>query len=160
MKNFKYKITIIALFLYHLEYAQTMESIKSADTVYIYFDHSDFQKAKNPNVNSDKLLEEIKIYEIRVDSINFINFSERKYKDFDEYERKNELERKIISKKKLKQEKNAIIDINFIKKYGLEEVYFAIYYKKIFLIDSKEIFKRKVILKEVVFGLASYSFEE
>lgn len=160
MKNFKYKLVLIALFVFNFEYAQTIENIKNKDIIYLYFDYSDFQKVKEPDVNTLKIFEENKIYEIKLDSLNFINFSNRKYKDFDQYEKRKELERKTISKRKLKQLKSAIIDINFIKKYGLKDVYFAIHNKKIFLIDCKDISKRKVVLKEVVFGLVSYYFEE
>ncbi len=160
MKSFRIKIIVIVLFIFQFEYAQTLEKIKSVDTVYIYFDHSDFQKMKKPDENSFKILEEARIYEIRFDSINYINLSERKYKDFDHVEMGKKMGKKIVLRKQLKEMKDSIIDINFIKKYGLKEVYFTIHNKRIFLIDSKEISKQKAIVKEVAFGLVSYTFEE
>ncbi|VXC11311.1 conserved hypothetical protein [Flavobacterium sp. 9AF] len=141
-------------------YCQSLESIKKADTIYIYFDHSEFQNLKGPDINSIKILEEKRNYEIKFDNSNYVNFKEAKYLDFDRVEEKKVSDIKIKKKNFLRKNKHIIIDINFIKKYGLKMVFFLIYYKKIYLIDKKEITKNNVILKEVALHRYSYSFEE
>lgn len=70
------------------------------------------------------------------------------------------MERKYVKKSFLKENKNLIIDINFIKKYGLYNVYFLIFNKKKYLIDIHDFKRNKVLLKEIVFGYVSYTAEE
>lgn len=159
MKN-EFKIIFYLIILStKLGFSQKIEDIKRADTIYIYFDHSEFQNIKNADINSFKILEEKKNYEIKFDDNNYVFFSERKFLDLDRAEIKKEADIKVEKKKFLKKNKNIIININFIKKHGLEKVFFMIYYKKVYLIDQKEMTKKKVILKEVALDHYSYSFE-
>ena len=158
----KKKLLIILLIIltYKFGYSQNWDSIKKSNTVYIYFDHSEFQKVKEPDLNYEKFFGEIRQYEIKFDDENFINISDRKFYDFDSIDLNNEMERKYVKKSFLKENKNLIIDINFIKKYGLYNVYFLIFNKKKYLIDIQDFKRNKVLLKEIVFGYVSYTAEE
>ena len=142
---------------YCVSYSQTLESIKNADTIYIYFDHGEFQKVKTPYINSNDILEESKIYEIKFDEKNYVNFSERKYFNYDDADAKKEMEKIIVKPSFLKENKDFIIDIEFIKKYGLEKVFYLIQHKGVYLIDKRDIKKKKVVLKRVAFSHCSYS---
>lgn len=153
----KIKFIVILFFSFSFNYSQTLESITKTDTVYIFFNHIEFQQEKMADINRKKTLKEVRNYEIKFDEKNFINFSERKYLDFDSIEFDKQMDKKTVKKSFLKKNKNIIIDINFIKKYGLKEVYFLIQNKKKYLIDSKEIKYKKLILKEVTFGNVSYT---
>ena len=159
MKNQIKIIFYLIVITVKLGFSQKVENIKKADTVYVYFNHGEFQELKEPNINSIKILEEKRNYEIKIDSANYVNFTEAKYLDFDRFEKKRESDIKVKKKCFLKKNKNIIIDIDFIKKHGLKKVFFMICYKKIYLIDKKEKTKRNVILKEVGLHRYSYSFE-
>lgn len=156
----KIKFIIILFFSFSFNYSQTLESIIETDTVYILFNHKEFQQEKMADINRKKTLKEVRNYEIKFDEKNFINLSERKYLDFDSLEFGKLMDKKTVKKSFLKKNKNIIIDINFIKKYGLKEVYFLIQNKNKYLIDSKEIKCKNLILKEVTFGSVSYTPSE
>ena len=141
---------------YCVSYSQTLESIKNADTIYIYFDHGDFQEIKKPITGSNNYFEEIRDYEIKFDEKNYIKLTEAKYLNFDRLELKKESDIKIAKKSFLRQNKDKIIDINFIKKHGLEKIFYIMSPLKIYLIDKKEIKRNKIVLKEV--GLYKYSY--
>ena len=161
MKKIVNQISIIfCLLFFKLNYSQNWDSIKKSNNVYIYFDHGEYQKIKDADLNYMKLFEETKVYELRFNEDNYVNFSERKYSDYDNVELKKEMERKFVKKNFLSQNKDIIIDINFIKKYGLEKVYFLILNKKKYMIDINDFKKNKILLKEVVFGFVSYLSEE
>lgn len=148
------------MFNFGYNYSQTLESIKKLDTIYIYFDNGDFQKIKKADINNKKIFKEVRNYEIKFDDENFVNFSERKYLDFESIEFNKEMNKKTVKKSFLKKNKDKIIDINFIKKYGLKEVYFLIKTKSNYLIDTNEIKCNKILLKEVTFGVVSYTETE
>ena len=149
-------ITLILLF-FNFNYSQNWDSIKKSSIVYIYFDHGEYQKIKDADVNNK--LGEFKRYEIKFDDNNYVDISDRAFYDFDSIEANEKMERKWVKKSFLKKNKNLIIDINFIKKYGLEKVYFLIDTKKKYLIDKKEIIRNKSLLKDVTFGYSSYSYQ-
>ena len=149
-------ITLMLLF-FNFNYSQNWDSIKKSSIVYIYFDHGEFQKIKDADVNNR--LGEFKRYEIKFDDNNYLDISDRAYYDYDSIEANEKMERKWVKKSFLKKNKNLIIDINFIKKYGLEKVYFLIDTKKKYLIDKKEIIRNKILLKDVTFGYSSYSYQ-
>lgn len=149
-------ITLMLLF-FNFNYSQNWDSIKKSSIVYIYFDHGEFQKIKDADVNNR--LGEFKRYEIKFDDNNYLDISDRAYYDYDSIEANEKMERKWVKKSFLKKNKNLIIDINFIKKYGLEKVYFLIDTKKKYLIDKKEIIRNKILLKNVTFGYSSYSYQ-
>lgn len=153
-------LNILILFLLSFSLignAQNFEKIKKSDIVYITFDHGEFQKVKTPYINSNDILEESKIYEIKFDEKNYVNFSERKYFNYDDADAKKEMEKIIVKPSFLKENKDFIIDIEFIKKYGLEKVFYLIQHKGVYLIDKRDIKKKKVILKRVAFSHCSYS---
>ena len=89
MKTYiKIFFAIICMFNFGYNYSQTLESIKKSDTVYIYFDNGNFQKIKNADINN----------EIKFDDENFVNFSERKYLDFESIEFNKEMSNKTVKK--------------------------------------------------------------
>ena len=161
MKN---KTSTILLYLvlitFKFGFSQKIENMKQVDTVYVYFDHGEFQNVK-PGINSIKVFEEKRNYEIKFDNSNYVNFTEAKYLDFDRVEAKKESDIKIEKKSFLRKNKDIIVDIKFIKKYGLEKVFFSVICcKKIYLIDTKEITSKNITLKEVSLHRYSYSFQE
>ena len=137
-----------------------MDRIIDSDTIYIYFESSEIQSIKVANKHDLDPLKDIKNYEIKFDKENFINISERKYLDLDRLDINKVSEKKIVSKKFLKENKDIIINIKFIKKMGLKEIYFKTYGKVLYLIDKDEIKCGKLLLKEVVYGRVSYIFNE
>ncbi len=151
---------ILILFFSTFTFSQTISDLTKTDTIYIYFKEGVNQKKKEANRNSYDVLEEKCNYEIKFDSRNFINLSERKYLDLDKYDSKIKSDKKFVKKSFLRKNKNFIIDINFIKKYGLEQTYFLIQTKNIYLIDSSEANYNKILLKEVSFGEVSYTAQE
>lgn len=153
-------LILLILLVFNVNYSQDWDSIVKSDRVYIYINHGEYQKVKEPDINNIKLFDEIKNYEIRFNEENYINFSDRKYLDYDNAVLKKEMERKYVRKNFLNKNKDIIIDINFIKKYGLEKVYFLILYKKKYIIDVMEFKRNKILIKETTFGFVSYSSEE
>ncbi|BCY27479.1 hypothetical protein [Flavobacterium okayamense] len=151
---------ILILFFSTFTFGQTITDITKRDTIYIYFKEGVNQKKKEANKNSYSVLEEKCNYEFKFDNRNFINLSERKYLDLDKYDSKIKSDIKSVKKSFLRRNKDIIIDLNFIKKYGLEQTYFLIRTKKIYLIDSSETNCNKILLKEVAFGRVSYSAQE
>ena len=141
-------------------FCQKMDRIIDSDTIYIYFESSEIQSIKVANKHDLDPLKDIKNYEIKFDKENFINISERKYLDLDRLDINKVSEKKIVSKKFLKENKDIIINIKFIKKMGLKEIYFKTYGKVLYLIDKDEIKCGKLLLKEVVYGRVSYIFNE
>lgn len=137
-----------------------MDRIIDSDTIYIYFESSEIQSIKVANKYDLDPLKDIKNYEIKFDKENFINISERKYLDLDRLDINKVSEKKIVSKKFLEENKDIIINIEFIKKMGLKEIYFKTYGKVLYLIDKDEIKCGKLLLKEVVYGRVSYIFNE
>ena len=137
-----------------------MDRIIDSDTIYIYFESSEIQSIKVANKHDLDPLKDIKNYEIKFDKENFINISERKYLDLDRLDINKVSEKKIVSKKILEENKDIIINIEFIKKMGLKEIYFKTYGKVLYLIDKDEIKCGKLLLKEVVYGRVSYIFNE
>ena len=137
-----------------------MDRIIDSDTIYIYFESSEIQSIKVANKHDLDPLKDIKNYEIKFDKENFINISERKYLDLDRLDINKVSEKKIVSKKFLEENKDIIINIEFIKKMGLKEIYFKTYGKVLYLIDKDEIKCGKLLLKEVVYGRVSYIFNE
>ena len=153
-------LILLILLVFNVNYSQDWDSIVKSDKVYIFFNHGEYQKVKEPDINNIKLFDEIKNYEIRFNEENYINFSDRKYLDYDNAVLKKEMERKYVRKNFLNKNKDIIIDINFIKKNGLEKVYFLILYKKKYIIDVMEFKRNKILIKETTFGFVSYSSEE
>ena len=151
---------ILILFFSTFTFGQTITNITKRDTIYFYFKEGVNQKKKEANKNSYSVLEEKYNYEIKFDNRNFINLSERKYLDLDKFDSKIKSDIKSVKKSFLIRNKDIIIDLNFIKKYGLEQTYFLIRTKKIYLIDSSKTNCNKILLKEVAFGRVSYSAQE
>ncbi|MCA0350238.1 MAG: hypothetical protein LCH35_13375 [Bacteroidetes bacterium] len=140
-------LTILAYLLFNLSFSQTLETIKSSDTLYIYFDYGKYQDIFLEENITDVL--KSKIYRFSPDSYNNIFLKTGKYLDYDNYDNKREATKMVVDKCFLKEKKNQILDINFFIKNGFRETFFLIYKKKLFLIDKKDIFKNKLILKEM-----------
>jgi hypothetical protein len=144
-------IFFLIFFLSHFFYGQTLQSIKEIDTIFIYFDHGKYQKKieiKNSKINSEYTKNMI-FYKFKIDEINEIKFVYNDYKDFDSYEKGLKTDVKIVKKKFLKHNKDKILSIDFFLKNGFRKTVLEIYNKKFYIIDSKEIKGRKVVLREV-----------
>jgi hypothetical protein len=131
-------------------YCQSLESIKTADTIYIYFDKACKNTNKYPNGN--KKLEFYKnymIYEFNPNPLSIILFTSNTYKDFDDLERGIKNDERIERKSFLKKNKNIILDIDFFAENGFKETFFALFKKIIYIIDKDDMKGRKIKVKQV-----------
>ena len=149
MKN---TLIIIFLFIKFSCLSQDIESIKKLDTVYIYFNHMKYEKYSNIGGTSNKNKMTTYLYQFYFDTYNYVYFISRNYNDFDDFEKGIKTDIKKVKKKFLRKNKEKILDINFFLRNGFLETFNALYVprKVIYLIDSKEIKGRYVILKEII----------
>lgn len=159
----KIKIIILFLIFYLPSFSQNLESIKNLDTVYIYFNYGKYEtKSKFTHSKEEKnFFKNMLTYEFSLDFYNTVNFRYNDYKDFDAYEKGIKVDVKMVKKRFLRKNKEKILDINFFLKEGFLKTFNALYVPKkvIYLIDSKEIKGRNVILKEVTMDAPSFTPE-
>ena len=148
------KTILFFLFISISSFSQNLESIKDLDTVYIYFNYGKYEKyghiKKKENI-SNKFRENYTTYAFSLDNYNIIYFYYNDYKDFDDYEKGIKADVKKVKKKFLKKNKEKILGIDFFINNGFDKVFSILYttQKKIYIIDSDEIKKRNIVLREV-----------
>lgn len=154
-------LIIIFLFIKTSCFSQDIESIKKLDTVYIYFNHMKYEKYSNIGGTSNKRTIDSYVYQFYLNNDYCVNFISTNYKDFDDLEKGIKTDVKTVKKKFLRKNKEKILDINFFIKNGFLETFNAIYvpHKVIYLIDSREINGRKVLLKEVLMSAPNFTPE-
>jgi len=138
-------------------FSQTLESIKKIDTIYIYFDYGNHQEKvcfKDLKIVSEYYYNTF-YFKFKIDHNNF-KFVYSDYKDFDSFNKGIKMDVKVVRKKFLKQKKDKILDIDFFLENGFRETVMAIYSKKFYIIDSKEIKGRKIVLREVYADFSYY----
>ena len=135
---------------YCVSYSQTLESIKNADTLYIYFDkeHKNTVKYHNANKHID-FYKNFIAYEFNPHPSSIIHFNSNTYKDYDNLEKDIKNDERIEKKSFLKKNKDIILDYAFFERYGFKETFFEIYKKTVYLIDKEEIKGRKIKVKQV-----------
>jgi hypothetical protein len=140
----------IIFFFKNTIYCQSLESIKTADTIYIYFDKEskDVIKYSNANKHIEFYKNQI-IYEFNPSSLNTIFLISNTYKNSDDVEKGIKNDERIEKKSFLKKNKNIILDIDFFTKYGFKETFFALFKKIIYIIDKDDMKGRKIKVKQV-----------
>lgn len=142
-------------------FSQDLESIKKSDTIYIYFNHGKHEKYSNIGGTLDEKKIITYLYQYYLDKENFINFISRNYRDFDDLLIGKKTDVKTVRKNFLRKNKEKILDIDFFINNGFDKVFSILYttQKKIYIIDSKEIKGRNVILKEVTMDAPNFTPE-
>jgi len=155
------KTILFFLFISISSFSQNLESIKKSDTVYIYFNYGKYEKYSNIGGTLDEKKIITYLYQYYLDKENFINFTSRNYRDFDDLLAGKKTDVKTVRKKFLRKNKEKILDINFFLKNGFLETFNALYIPKkvIYLIDSKEIKGRNITLKEVTMDASNFTPE-
>ena len=145
---------LFLLFAYTISFSQDLESIRKLDTIYVYFNYGKYEKyGKKENLNiKSEFLKDNATYAYSLDDFNTIYFFYKKYNGFDDFEKGIKTDVKKVKKKFLRKNKEKILDIHFFLRNGFSETFNALYVprKVIYLIDSKEIKGRYVILKEII----------
>lgn len=134
----------LLFFFTQIHFSQNIEKLKRSDTIYVYFDnnthdhihHKDLSKFKNLHYD---------IYFFQIDSLNSIEFTHH-------YRIANE--RRYVRKSFLKNNKDVVVNLSFMKKVGkLQSINFLFdksgRKKKIYLIEKSEIGCFRILLKEV-----------
>lgn len=141
-------ILILTILLSKTFYAQTLESINNSDSLYIYFDYGKHQEIFHTGNNNNDILE-TKIYKFDINPNNIIFFVSGLYLDYDKFDKKIKANSREENRCFMKKNKSIILDINFFIKNGFKETFFLIREKKLFLIDKKEITRKKIRVKEI-----------
>ncbi|MFL9838703.1 hypothetical protein ABS768_14420 [Flavobacterium sp. ST-75] len=145
----KIAILIIAFFCSSIIYSQDIESLKNHDTIYLVLKHSierevqDF-KTFTFSASGNNSLFEFNFRE-KADKHKIVNITtELKHKPIKVCNKKNQF---------IEENKKNIIDISLIEKYGTNKLFNEILQvnklnKVFYVIDEKELKKRKIHLKK------------
>ena len=130
-------------------FGQIPDNVKKKDTVYFFFDHGKFQSCLycNSEINVQRKTREH--YNYIVSSNEWFTFI---YKEYADLEGSTLTDVRILNKSFLKKRCDEIITIDEIIKYGMLEITRAFINKIIYVIDSKEIKKNKIIARKVWFN--------
>ena len=154
---------VLVLLFFQFGFSQNLTILKNSDTIFILFDNSKYETETNYKTkeSTKDYFKNKKIYTFSLDSDNTIDFRFNDYKNIEDYEKGIKTDVKTVRKRFLKKNKEKILDINFFIKNGFLETFNAIYvpHKVIYLIDSKEIKGRNVILKEVTISAPNFTPE-
>lgn len=133
--------------------SENLKEINQWSTIYIKFDATCLQRKV---INNDKYGEIITYY-FELSKNKYIFLRHSTYKDFDAFDKKEKMTIKTLSNNDIENIK--VIDLDFILDNGLQETYFTIRDKNIFLIDESEELDNEdeFLVYEVVLG-SSYDF--
>ncbi|MFD2603698.1 hypothetical protein [Flavobacterium suzhouense] len=149
--------TFFILFLSFNLYSQNIDYLKSQDTLYLLLEESD----ADLNLKKDNI--DFRVYGNGFDNtyrfiddqkrmISFITFNSNQIPGKDNLE--------VKRKDFLKKNKDKIIDFYFIAKHGLGIVFIDILRgskrKIVYVIDSKDIKQRKIVLKKTLINDGSF----
>lgn len=133
-----------------------MEVIKGLDTVYILFKKNDVARYKNVKFRygGNQFVDEYFLTgsngkRIHITAPNDKNTDEKKYT------------LAVKRKKFLAQNKQKIIDMEFIDKHGLGEVFIGLLEvqwgkKKVYIITDEELKRRKIVLQKAIFEYSDF----
>ncbi|NQY28834.1 MAG: hypothetical protein HRT69_05105 [Flavobacteriaceae bacterium] len=158
-------------------YSQDIESIKHSDTIYLFFKH---KKGEVVNLGPNKINSRINRasyyrFILKDSSFNspktktYFEFRRNNYLDFDDYSVNKLADVKVVKKCFLRKKKEQIVTLDFIKRNmgSTKKEILSFYYevlnnrtKTFYLIDSNEIKKRKIILREVKWNIFSNDLED
>ena len=144
------KLLVLILFVSSQILAQTYDSVKKVDSLYIQFTSDAFQKKRSVSINTfnqDTIIE----YAFIKNEKEFITFRYSKYKDFDAFFEKNETYHEYHDKEYLKKYESRIISQEFLSEVKINsiELLRILQGKKIFIIDNDDTKRNKVLVREV-----------
>ncbi|MDI1254906.1 MAG: hypothetical protein PSV16_02305 [Flavobacterium sp.] len=147
----KYIFVIIFMFLGYVLYAQKANSVKTYDTLYIYFNHGKGQ---------EKFQEHIKSSDNKSNDAYYIYFNENKMN----YILLGHLivdnpEVRHAKKSFLRKNKNKIIKASKLREYDLKEALSIIGSKIVYIIDEEDFHNGDILLREVRTGSSLNDFE-
>ncbi|WP_445457228.1 hypothetical protein [Flavobacterium sp. HNIBRBA15423] len=153
-------ISFITFFSISILNSQSLEAVKKADTLYIYFDkeHKNTVKYHDANKHID-FYKNYVTYGFNPHPSSIILFNSNTYKDYDNMRKGIKNDERIEKKSFLKKNKDIILDYDFFAENGFKKTFFALYKKTIYLIDEDEIKGRKIKVKQVDISCAT-CFEE
>lgn len=143
------KIFLIILLSSSGLFSQTIDDLKKADTIYFYFSQNDAQIKKSFSSSNHMS------YTYYKNDTEYVGFRYVKFKDFDMMDAGVETYKKYHDRRFLQENKDKIIDINFLNEVSLNksEIKNILYGKKFFLIDEEEMTNGKILIREIFMNM-------